>query len=193
MSGLRESKKAATRTALSRAAAQLAIMEGAEGVTVATIAAAAGVSPRTFHNYFASREEALIEFLNTTMQQLVSQLNELPEELSAREAVETLVINHLYAGESALNSFPTIIRVSEIVEMYGPPSKFIDSTMVFVPILEYFRKKMPGVPDFELMVTIHLHGVAVATALKQYYDSPDPRDPATAESLVRRATAMLKD
>ena len=58
MSGLRETKKAATRTALSRAAAEIALMEGPEAFTVAAIAAAAGVSPRTFHNYFPSREDA---------------------------------------------------------------------------------------------------------------------------------------
>jgi AcrR family transcriptional regulator len=57
--GLRERKKAATRHALSNAAMRLAIERGLENVLVEDIADAAGVSPRTFNNYFASKYEAI--------------------------------------------------------------------------------------------------------------------------------------
>ncbi|MET0426584.1 MAG: helix-turn-helix domain-containing protein [Actinoplanes sp.] len=58
--GLRERKKAATRRALHDAAVRLAVEHGAERVTVEAIADAAGVSRRTFSNYFGSKEEALL-------------------------------------------------------------------------------------------------------------------------------------
>ncbi|WP_206323936.1 TetR/AcrR family transcriptional regulator [Streptomyces sp. HNM0574] len=56
--GLRERKKQATRTALAEAAVRLAAEHGAEGVTVEAISEAAGVSPRTFFNYFDTRDDA---------------------------------------------------------------------------------------------------------------------------------------
>ncbi|MER6303374.1 TetR family transcriptional regulator [Kitasatospora sp. NPDC001539] len=58
--GLRERKKAATREALSWAALRLAVERGLENVRVEDIAAAAGVSPRTYNNYFSSKAEAIV-------------------------------------------------------------------------------------------------------------------------------------
>jgi AcrR family transcriptional regulator len=57
--GLREQKKQETRAALSWAAIRLTVERGADNVLVEDIAAAAGVSPRTFNNYFSSKGEAI--------------------------------------------------------------------------------------------------------------------------------------
>jgi AcrR family transcriptional regulator len=58
--GLRERKKQATRTALREAALRLALERGPDNVRVDDIAAAAGVSTRTYNNYFSSREQAIV-------------------------------------------------------------------------------------------------------------------------------------
>ncbi len=60
MSGLRERKKQQTQEALSWAALRLTVERGLDNVHVEDIAAEAGVSPRTFNNYFSSKAEAIV-------------------------------------------------------------------------------------------------------------------------------------
>jgi AcrR family transcriptional regulator len=59
-SGLRERKKVATRLALHAAALQLVAERGLEHVSVDDIATRADVSPRTFFNYFPTKDDAVL-------------------------------------------------------------------------------------------------------------------------------------
>ena len=59
-SGLRERKKVATRRALHVAALQLVADRGLDAVSVDDIATAADVAPRTFFNYYPSKDDAVL-------------------------------------------------------------------------------------------------------------------------------------
>jgi AcrR family transcriptional regulator len=58
--GLRERKKRAMRASLSDIALRLAVERGVAEVRAEDIAAEAGVSTRTFNNYFPSKEAAIV-------------------------------------------------------------------------------------------------------------------------------------
>jgi AcrR family transcriptional regulator len=71
---LRERKKAETRQALASAAVHLADTLGPDGVTVEAIAESAGVSPRTFFNYFTSKEDAIVGITPAHSSELLADL-----------------------------------------------------------------------------------------------------------------------
>ncbi|MGA4950986.1 TetR/AcrR family transcriptional regulator [Streptomyces lydicamycinicus] len=70
--GLRERKKQVTREALREAALRLALERGPDNVRVDDIAEAAGVSPRTYNNYFSSREEAIVAAISAERESRVA-------------------------------------------------------------------------------------------------------------------------
>lgn len=58
--GLRERKRAQTRAALEEAAVTLVLRDGLDHTTVDAISELANVSPRTFFNYFDSKDSAIL-------------------------------------------------------------------------------------------------------------------------------------
>ncbi|WP_439661626.1 TetR/AcrR family transcriptional regulator [Lentzea sp. HUAS TT2] len=79
--GLRERKKTETRAALAAAALRLALEKGVDDVRVDEIAEAANVSPRTYNNYFPSREHAIVAGITATRAlQVVEALRDRPSD-----------------------------------------------------------------------------------------------------------------
>lgn len=92
-SGLRERKKTATRVALREAALRLALERGPENVRVADIADAAGVSPRTYNNYYSSREQAIVAAVTAEREQrIIAAVLSQPESTSLSDAVTNAIV-----------------------------------------------------------------------------------------------------
>ncbi|MEU0288202.1 helix-turn-helix domain-containing protein [Streptomyces sp. NPDC006147] len=97
--GLRERKKRATRAALTEAAVRLAAEQGADQVTVEAISAAAGVSVRTFFNYFDSRDDAFVVVDADASERVRRSLLAAPPGLSPLEALREALATELREAE----------------------------------------------------------------------------------------------
>lgn len=93
--GLRERKKRATRSALQSSAVALFRRHGPDAVTVEDICADAGVSPRTFFNYFSTKEEAVF-LLEEGVPSLIQQrIIDRPAHEAPLEAVHAVLAERL--------------------------------------------------------------------------------------------------
>ena len=115
--GLRERKKADTRTALAAATLRLAVDRGWEHVTVEAITDAAGVSYRTFFNHFSSKEEALLVPAGDDRVALSTRLRAQAAGSTALEAVR----GALRAEMAALDADPAALR-DRMTVVLGNPS-----------------------------------------------------------------------
>ncbi|MBP2703725.1 TetR family transcriptional regulator [Microbispora sp. RL4-1S] len=104
--GLRERKKQETRIALSWAAIRLVVERGLDNVRVEDIAAAAGVSPRTFNNYFSSKAEAITARHLDRSRLTAEELRRRPASEPLWEAIRNAVIARLTLGQDAPTGMP---------------------------------------------------------------------------------------
>lgn len=112
--GRRERKKAATRAALAGAALRLCSARGLDAVTVEQIADAADVAPRTFFNYFTSKEEAVVaaneSAADTLLTAFAARPDDEPVAESLRHALRAVVTDPGYLDRvQALRGYPTIV------------------------------------------------------------------------------------
>jgi AcrR family transcriptional regulator len=105
--GLRERKKAATRTAISAAAVKLALQEGPDQVRVTDIATEADVSPRTYNNYFSSIPEAICAGAADRAMVIGDALRQRP----AHEALASAVAAAVLAADPSNGAGREIVRL----------------------------------------------------------------------------------
>jgi AcrR family transcriptional regulator len=76
MGGLREAKKLRTREEIAGQAMRLFVQRGFDNVTVAEIAAAAGVSEKTVYNYFPTKEDLFFDEVDDRIAGIVAVIRE---------------------------------------------------------------------------------------------------------------------
>lgn len=101
--GLRERKKLATRQGLGVAAMKLAVRKGLDNVLVEDIADAAGVSARTFNNYFASKHEAICALALDRAMRIGTALLERPAAEPLWDAITSAVMSEYGVADRALD------------------------------------------------------------------------------------------
>lgn len=124
-SGLRERKKLDTRRALSDAALRLAFERGLENVTREDIADLAGVSLRTFNNYFTGKYEALAYRQVERMRNSIELLRARPADEPLWTAIIESMLTPLDADFAevygAENVLPTRGQLAEVRKLLMVP------------------------------------------------------------------------
>ncbi len=99
--GLRERKKQQTRASIARAALRLFAERGYDETTLADIANAANVAPRTIFAYFESKEDILLCEENGFLSQLKQRLDERPAGTTTVDAIREFLASLEHPNEEA--------------------------------------------------------------------------------------------
>jgi AcrR family transcriptional regulator len=193
MTGLRERKKADTRRALSDAALKLALENGFDSVTREAIAALAGVSLRTFNNYFAGKYEALAYRQTERMRRSVTEFRDRPADeplwTSITEAVVgTLEVDFAQVGpENAVPSRTELLEIRKLLLM--PEIRNAVSRDLFDDWVAAIAERTGGQPDdlYPRLVVAVVR--AVGDASMEAYACGEPPRPIT--DLMRSGFAAV--
>jgi AcrR family transcriptional regulator len=119
--GLRERKKQRTREAIIEAALRLFDERGFEHTTIADIAEAADIAPRTFFGYFRSKEDVAFADFPADFEALAGRLRDRDENKTAIEALRSFIAEALeqanLADERELCR-KRVIKQSEVLDAH---------------------------------------------------------------------------
>ncbi|MFF8944346.1 TetR/AcrR family transcriptional regulator [Streptomyces sp. NPDC014864] len=114
---LTERRKAVTRMEIARAAARLFVTRGLRATRAEDIAQAAGVAPRTFYRYFATKEEAVAPLYAAGAERWTQAVREAPGDLPVLRTLEHAVRYTLTPGagvsEASWQWVRTLIRLAD--------------------------------------------------------------------------------
>lgn len=171
--GLRERKKRATRAALSAAALQLSVERGADAVTIDDIAARVDVAPRTFFNYFSSKEEAILADDVEWAQRMVSTLAQRPPMEPLWDALRNSFVASL--AEDVEPSRQWVARVRLVRASPALASQYLANyaTMERLLIDEVARRCDCVAADLYPRLVVATAVSAVRVAISHWIDTPE--------------------
>lgn len=188
--GLRERKKLDTRRALTDAALELAFERGLENVTRDDIAVRAGVSVRTFSNYFAGKHEALAYRQVERVRRSLAALRERPVDEPLWAAITAAVLEPLEI-DGATDALPNAVQQNEIRKLLSAPEvRLAVSKEVFADWVEVVAERTGADPAHDMYPRLVVGVIrAVAEAAMDAYVRAEPPVPIT--TLLRRGFADI--
>ncbi|MGD6744901.1 TetR family transcriptional regulator [Streptomyces sp. BH106] len=173
---LTERRKAATRLDIARAAAELFTRDGLRATRAEDIARAAGVAPRTFYRYFATKEESVAPLLDAGAHQWAEAVRVAPADLPVPAALRHAVERALSGDDEAtLLWVRALLRLTDespaLRAVWADTCRVSESTLLTVLA---DRTGETGAPDLRLRLLAGLATTAVRVAVETWARSDAP-------------------
>jgi AcrR family transcriptional regulator len=167
--GLRERKKLATRLALHQAALQLVAEHGLDRVSVDDIAARADVSPRTFFNYFSSKDDAVVGLDPAAPQQQAVAFASRPADESPVQALRAVAVIQAAVMAREPELWPLRLRVIEAHPslLARLTAGFAESDRVLAAAIADRTGTRPDVDVYPQLLA-HVAGAAMKSSLHRW-------------------------
>ncbi|MFE9766026.1 TetR/AcrR family transcriptional regulator [Streptomyces sp. NPDC005808] len=138
---------------IARAAAGLFMRNGLRATRAEDIARAAGIAPRTFYRYFASKEESLAPLFAAGAQKWAETVRDAPAHLTVPEALHRAVVETMTPGvgvrAESLRWVRSLLRLAEgspaLLRVWGEACHTAERTLA--EVLAARTSTAPGAPD----------------------------------------------
>lgn len=156
--GLRERKKLRTRRTIAVAAMRLFAESGYEETTIADIAKAADVSPRTFFSYFPSKEDVVFAEMDERMAEIRDKLDQRPPGETPLETIRRGIVELMGALASEHGDYGAV-QVRLVLERPALQARALQRMHeVQEEIAERVRELCPTIDEIDAVATA---GIAV--------------------------------
>ncbi|TDD65092.1 TetR family transcriptional regulator [Actinomadura darangshiensis] len=154
---LRERKKRRTRQAIATAALRLFAEHGYEETTIADIAAAADVSPRTFFSYFPSKEDVVFAEIDDRLAEVAERLRRTPGE-TPMETIRRSIVDVLEAIVAEHRDYGAV-QVRLVLERPALRARALQRLLDAQDAIEaLFHELCPGISEIDAVAA---SGIAV--------------------------------
>ncbi|NUP02257.1 MAG: TetR family transcriptional regulator [Nonomuraea sp.] len=140
----RERRRAEKRQAIRLAAVRLALDEGLDAVTVEAVSAAADISPRTFFNYFASKEEALVMEPVWRPDDIVALLGDRPDGEPVFRSLQAVARELAVRVRPMWETMQPFMELNSRYPELAARARAVDQTQIMEKVLDAVRSR-PGV------------------------------------------------
>lgn len=173
--GLRERKRRETRQRIAEAGLRLFLAQGYEATTLDAIAAAAGISRRSFFSHFKSKDDIVMVWQGANWASLRADLLTTSPDVAPLDAVRDIMVKHgaRYTAEEMV-ALDRLMRSSESLLARKQAFQAEQELALFQTLCEVWRQ-----PERRMalrMVAMMSMG-AMKLALQAWNSQPEPRRP----------------
>ena len=198
--GLRDRKRSETRARLEEAAVTLVLRDGLEHTTVDAISELADVSPRTFFNYFDSKDSAILGLRHLQIDEAMA--SDYVSRYDGVDLVEAVVHLLLTVMDPPLSRpsireermeivrrYPQILasQLAQMTQMTGQMTEAVQALLAVKP--RFSGQKIVDQAAWANLL-LAMCGGAVRVAVKEWAETG--RD-STNEELEKRAISLVRD
>jgi AcrR family transcriptional regulator len=199
---LRDRKRASTRALLEEAAVELVLRDGLDGATVDAISDRAFVSPRTFFNYFDSKEDAVLGIVDAEItEDSLSTMPQCPPESDLVSRLTHVLFLTLApsignaklheARKEIVTRYPQLLR-RQSAQLVRMTEQLSGIARDFMQYDTEFAASTPDASKRQAEVLLMLCGSGLRVAVREWVAERNAGD-STIDDIEQRATSLIRE
>lgn len=186
--GARERRRRETHARIAQTGLQLFLEHGYEATTLDAIAAAAGISRRTFFSYFRSKDEILLAVQDADWTAVIDDLLAVSPDEDPLTAIQSILVRHAAAYESeSMVAIDQVMRASATLAARKQVAYAQHEEELYAALCQVWRRPERR-PGLRIVAMAAMGAMRLALEAWQTQDGDEP-----VTALIDRSFATLRE